>query len=145
MNLDNLFKGMSISSTGMAAERKRLDVIAENIANANVVATKDGGAYRRKDVIFETILADSAGATEDTIGGVRVKSTDRDFETPMNVVHDPSHPMADKETGMVSYPNVNMAFEMVDLMTASRSYEANLKAISLYRDMMRQAVSLLEG
>lgn len=53
--------------------------------------------------------------------------------------------MADKETGMVSYPNVNMAFEMVDLMTASRSYEANLKAISLYRDMMRQAVSLLEG
>lgn len=145
MNLDSLFKGMSISSTGMAAERKRLDVIAQNIANANVVATKDGGPYRRKDVVFESILKDSLNASEGTIGGVRIASTNQDFDTPLNEVFDPSHPMADKETGLVQYPNVNMAFEMVDLMTASRSYEANLKAVSLYRDMMRQAISLLEG
>ena len=145
MNLDNLFKGMSISSTGMAAERKRLDVIAQNIANANVVATKDGGPYRRKDVIFESILKDSIGASEGTVGGVRIASTDEDFDTPLNEVFDPSHPLADNDTGLVMYPNVNMAFEMVDLMTASRSYEANLKAVSLYREMMKQAVSLLEG
>ena len=145
MDLDNIFAGMSISSTGMASERRRLDVIAQNIANANVVATKDGGPYRRKDVIFETVLEDSIGVTTSTLGGVRVSSVEEDFETPLNEVFNPSHPLADKETGMVSYPNVNMAFEMVDLMTASRSYEANLKAISMYRDMMRQAVSLLEG
>ncbi len=145
MNLDNIFAGMSISTTGMAAERKRLDVIAQNIANANVVQTKDGGPYRRKDVIFETILADSPGATEGTVGGVRVAKTEEDFETPLNEVHDPNHPLADKKTGIVRYPNVNMAFEMVDLMTASRSYEANLKAVSLYREMMRQSISLLEG
>ena len=145
MNLDSLFVGMSISSTGLAAERKRLDVIAQNIANANVVSTKNGGPYRRKDVVFETVLAGSEGATEGNIGGVRVASTEEDMDTPLNEVFNPGHPLADKETGMVSYPNVNMAYEMVDLMTASRSYEANLKAISLYRDMMRQAVSLLES
>ncbi|MCB9834124.1 MAG: flagellar basal body rod protein FlgC [Planctomycetes bacterium] len=135
-----MFSGMNVSSSGMSAERRRMDVIARNIANANVVATPEGEAYRRKDVIFETVL-DQFG--DGMPGGVRIKETVADFETPMNEVFDPKHPMAD-ENGIVQYPNVNMAFEMVDMMTSARSYEANMKAMKLYRDMMTQALSLLE-
>ncbi len=141
MDLDRMFSGMSVSSSGMAAERRRLDVIARNIANANVVATPGGEPYRRQNVVFETILGELGG--DGLPGGVRVKDTLTDHETPMNEVFDPKHPMANEE-GIVAYPNVNMAFEMVDMMTSARSYEANMKAMKLYKDMMSQALTLLE-
>ncbi len=144
MNLNGIFKGMTLSGSGMAAEAARLDVIARNIANANVVANADGEPYRRQDVIFETVMDDALD--RDTVKGeVRVVETATDFETPLKEVYDPSHPLADPKTGIVKHSNVNMAFEMVDLMSASRAYEANLKALGAYRDMLRQALRLLEA
>ncbi|MCA9319410.1 MAG: flagellar basal body rod protein FlgC [Planctomycetes bacterium] len=144
MDLDGIFRGMTVSSSGLAAEAARLDVIAKNIANANVVATPDGDPYRRQDVIFETLL-EGYGTTEGVPGEVRVMDTLVDDRTPLREVYDRTHPFADPETGIVKYSNVNMAFEMVDLLTATRAYEANLKAMGAYRDMMRQSLRLLEG
>lgn len=143
MDLDRIFRGMTVSGSGMLAERKRLDVIAQNIANANSLEGPDGGPYRRRNVVFETIMADARGGAE-VAGGVRVGEVAIDMETPLREVHDKNHPLAD-DRGVVNYPNVNMAFEMVDLMTAARAYEANLKAVGVYRDMMRQALRLMEG
>jgi flagellar basal-body rod protein FlgC len=144
MELDGLFKGMSISSSGLQAERTRLDVIARNIANANVTKTADGGPYRRQEVVFRTLLDREARRGDGISGSVAVDGIIADTETPMREVQDPSHPNADEE-GTVYYPNVNMAFEMVDLMSASRSYEANLKAMQTYREMATAALRLLEG
>ena len=142
MNFDTMFRGMTLSGSGMNAERSRLDVIAKNIANANVTATPEGEPYRRQDVVFETVLDDAVD--EDGLPGqVRVAETSTDFKSPLKEVYDPKHPMADGE-GIVRMSNVNMAFEMVDLISASRAYEANLKAMTSYRDMMQQAMRLLE-
>lgn len=140
MNLDKMFGGMSIASAGLRAERRRIDTIAQNIANANVVAGADGEPYRRREVVFESVMDKELGREVVSASEVAI-----DEETPLRTVHDPSHPLADKKTGMVTYSNVNMAFEMVDMMTASRSYEANLKAMGTFRDMMRQSLRLLEG
>lgn len=146
MDLDGIFDGLSISSSGLTAERARLDTIAKNLANANVVADAGGQAYRRKEVVFETIL-DEAGSEADGTpeGGVRVSEVTTDFKTPLRQINDPSHPLADPETGMVTYSNVNTVFEMVDLVSASRSYEANLKAMTVYREMLTQALRFLEA
>lgn len=144
MDIDSIFQGMSVSSSGLAAERRRLDVIARNIANANVVAAPGGEPFRRQEVVFQTILEDRIGKDE-IAGAVRVKEVVTDTETPAKEIYDPNHPMADPSTGLVTYSNVDMTFEMVDLMSASRAYEANLKAMGVYRDMAMQALRLLEG
>ena len=140
MNLDKIFGGMSIAASGLRAERRRIDTIAQNIANANVVAGPDGEPYRRREVHFASIMNKALGVEVVEATDVTIDET-----TPMRTVHDPSHPLADKKTGLVTYSNVNMAFEMVDMMTASRSYEANLKAMGTFRGMMRQSIRLLEG
>ncbi|MEZ6195542.1 MAG: flagellar basal body rod protein FlgC [Planctomycetota bacterium] len=145
MELDGLFTGMSIASSGLGAERQRLDVIARNIANANVVGTPGQAPYRRQEVVFKTILDREARRGDGIAGQVTVSEVVDDEETPLREVFDPSHPNADKDTGIVTYSNVNMAFEMVDLMSASRAYDANLKAIQAYRDMATAALRLLEG
>ena len=142
MDLDRIFKGMAVSGSGMEAERRRLDVIAQNIANANSLQGPDGGPYRRRNVIFETVLEKASG--DEATDGVRIADISEDTETPFREVFDKNHPLAD-EKGIVKYPNVNMAFEMIDMMTAARSYEANLKAVGVYRDMMRQSLRLLEN
>lgn len=144
MELDGLFKGMSISSSGLQAERTRLDVIARNIANANVTQTASGGPYRRQEVVFQTVLDREEGRGNGISGQVRVADVVPDMETPLREVYDPKHPNADAK-GNVNFPNVNMAFEMVDLMSASRAYEANLKAMQTYREMATSALRLLEG
>src|SRR5262245_39643174 len=124
MELDGFFSGMGVSASGLAAERKRLDLIARNIANAETVAAPGGKPYRRQEAVFETVLEGESGAP----GGVRVADVIEDTSSPLREVHDPSHPLADKKTGIVTYSNVNMAYEMVDLITATRAYEANLRA-----------------
>jgi flagellar basal-body rod protein FlgC len=139
MELDGIFSGMTVSASGLAAERQRLDLIARNIANAEVVNAPGQRPYRRQEAIFETVLDEAQG------GGVRVAQIVEDEVTPVREIHDPSHPMADKKTGIVTYSNVNMAFEMVDMVTASRAYEANLKAMSTYREMVGQSLRILEG
>ncbi len=134
-----LFAGMRTSSTGLAAERMRIDVIARNIANANSTSTPEGGPYRRRTVSFSPLMQkDDQGKPQVT--GVSVTEVGQDHVTPFEVIHDPSHPDADAD-GNVSLPNVNATKEMADLITAMRSYDANLRA---QQSLMRMAERALE-
>lgn len=145
-----LFTGMNINASGMSAERLRLDVISENIANANTTRTKEGGPYVRKNVIFteKVSTADSFGEvlnrTISGIGnGVKVTAVTKDTDTDMNLVYEPSHPDAD-ENGYVLYPNVNIVTEMTDLIDASRAFEANTTAFEASKNVASRGLSILE-
>lgn len=145
-----LFTGMNINASGMSAERLRLDVISENIANANTTRTKEGGPYVRKNVIFteKVSTADSFGEvlnrTISGIGnGVKVTAITKDMDTDMNLVYEPSHPDAD-ENGYVLYPNVNIVTEMTDLIDASRAFEANTTAFEASKNVASRGLSILE-
>ena len=145
-----LFTGMNINASGMSAERLRLDVISENIANANTTRTKEGGPYVRKNVIFteKVSTADSFGEvlnrTISGIGnGVKVTAITKDTDTDMNLVYEPSHPDAD-ENGYVLYPNVNIVTEMTDLIDASRAFEANATAFEASENVASRGLSILE-
>lgn len=130
----NLIPSLDVSSSALTAERKRLDVVASNLANAQTTRGVDGKPYRRKEVIFEAMLA---GAVEGNgrPGEVGVKVAKVvDDQSALPRVYNPSHPHADKD-GMVTMPNVNMVKEVVDMMTASRSYEANVKVLQAARQM----------
>lgn len=129
-----LFSSFDINASGLTAQRYRMDVISENIANADTTRTEDGTTYRRKSVIFaekgtgasfSTALSKAAGSYQG--GGVKVVSTFEDTSTDLVKTYDPSHPDADDE-GYVYYPNVNVITEMTNLIDASRSYEANATA-----------------
>jgi flagellar basal-body rod protein FlgC len=139
-NLDKLFSGLRASSTGLAAERKRMDVIAENVANARTTSTPGGGPYARRVVQFKPLLAESAGRPGEVIG-VRVSDVSDDRETPFGLVHEPGHPDADAN-GYVRYPNVNTVLEMTDLITAMRAYEANLTVQQNFIQMAQRALQL---
>jgi len=134
------FTGMRICASGLSAERERMDVIAENLANARTTRTVGGGPYRRKVVLFEPILEDAEGG-ERTVG-VRASRVDVDRTTDFERVLDPGHPDADKD-GMVLYPNVNTVLEMADLITSMRAYEANLTAQENFMRMAEKALELL--
>ena len=145
-----LFTGMNINASGMSAERLRLDVISENIANANTTRTKEGGPYVRKNVIFteKVSTADSFGEvlnrTISGIGnGVKVTAITKDTDTDMNLVYEPSHPDAD-ENGYVLYPNVSIVTEMTDLIDASRAFEANTTAFEASKNVASRGLSILE-
>ena len=145
-----LFTGMNINASGMSAERLRLDVISENIANATTTRTKEGGPYVRKNVIFteKVSTADSFGEvlnrTISGIGnGVKVTAITKDTDTDMNLVYEPSHPDAD-ENGYVLYPNVNIVTEMTDLIDASRAFEANTTAFEASKNVASRGLSILE-
>jgi flagellar basal-body rod protein FlgC len=137
-----LFEGGSISSSGMSAERYRMEVIANNIANANSTRSANGGPFRRQDVVFEALLGDAlrpGGVPQ--LGGVRaVELVEDPSELPR--VYTPGH--ADAQ-GYVRMPNVQLPIEMVNLITASRAYEANLKASQAAQSMNQQALALLRG
>jgi flagellar basal-body rod protein FlgC len=138
--IDKLFSGMRASSTGLAAERVRMDVIAENIANASTTSTAEGGPYRRKVVRFEPLMQAAAGCAAETTG-VRPSAVESDFTTPFGVVHEPGHPDSDAR-GFVLYPNVNTVMEMTDLITAMRSYEANLAVQQNFFQMAERALQI---
>lgn len=142
----NLFSGFQASASGAAAERTRIDVIARNIANARTTRMPGGGSepvpYRRQLVRFEPILRklqDGSVAAE----GVRVSGIDPDTRSPFEEVYDPGHPDANS-TGVVRYPNVNATKEMADLISAVRSYEANLKAQEHFIRMAESALRLAQ-
>jgi len=146
---DFLFGAAAISASGMAAERLRMEVIANNIANAQSTRTPAGGPFRRQDVVFEAALAEAgpgrsaAAAQAGGLGGVRTAEVvDDPSELPK--VYNPGHPDADPD-GFVTLPNVHLPVEMVNLMTASRAYEANLKAAVAFRQMNEQALALLRS
>lgn len=130
------FSSFDISASGLYAQRMRMDVIANNIANANTTRTDKGGPYRKQEVVFQA----HAGKLEDGKGGVEVAGVVESAE-PAKMVYDPSHPDAGPD-GMVAMPNVNIVEEMVDMVTATRAYEANVQAINSERGMITKALDL---
>ncbi|MBN1917958.1 MAG: flagellar basal body rod protein FlgC [Verrucomicrobia bacterium] len=138
------FSSFDISASGMTAERLRMNVIAENIANREVTRTPEGGAYKRKVVVFEEALANATlrldGLMGDLGAGVRVADI-VPARDAVHMVHNPGHPDAD-ENGYVEMPNVNMIDEMLNMMTATRGYEANVMAISAAKQMILKALEI---
>lgn len=134
--MKDLFLPLKVSATGLEAQKIRLNTIASNLANINSTRTPEGGPYRRKDVVFMSYIYDS------TSHGVDIKEIIED-KRPFRVIFDPSHPDADKE-GYVKYPNINPMEEMVNLISASRAYEANLTMINSYKDMFLRTLDLLK-
>lgn len=132
----NFITGIHATSSALNSEQVRLDVVSQNIANAYTTKDVDGNAYRRRTVSFETVLG---GATK-TEKGVRVSAVKAD-ETPGDLVYNPGHPHANKD-GMVRMPNVKLATEMVDLVSASRAYEANLTVARNARALAMRALTI---
>ncbi len=135
---------LDISASGLSAERVKMGVIASNIANAQVTETSNGGPYKRKEVEFATVLNKSliGGKNHELmLNGVRIKGV-TESKSPPNMVHMPGHPQANKD-GFVSMPNVSVAKEMVDMIAASRSYEANTSVITSFRKMSERALSII--
>ena len=142
----NMFQPLKVSASGMTAERFRLDLIANNLANTNTTRTAEGGPYRRQTAIFAEALTHARlqnGAPHVKGDGVRVLGIARD-ETEPRMVHDPAHPDADDE-GFVAMPNVNVVNEMVDMITATRAYEANVTASNAYKNMFLKALEIGRG
>lgn len=142
-------ESLSISASGMTAERLRMDVIANNIANAQTTRTPQGGPYRRQEVLYQeggqtfsdmmqNLLTPGGQATGEH--GVQVVGIVPD-NTPFKRVYDPGNPDADK-TGYVSMPNVDTVTEMVDMMSASRAYEADVAATQAIKSMAQQAIGI---
>ena len=142
----SLFSVLSIGASGMAAQRTRAELLVENLANAETTRTPEGGPYRRKDVVFEsTPVASPFASVFDTqihaAGGVAVADVVTDNSEPERR-YQPGHPDADAD-GYVAFPRVNPAEDMVDLMGAARSYEANVSAIGAVKDMIQRSIDLL--
>jgi flagellar basal-body rod protein FlgC len=145
-----LFDALDISGSALSAERLRMDVTAENLANANTTRTAGGGAYRRKVVVLETQQPQNTFGSQltaamkrggNTPAGVQVAAIAQDV-TPNKRVYDPGHPDADPQ-GYVSMPNVDSVTEMVDLISASRSYEANVTAMTAAKTLFTKTLDLL--
>ena len=139
----NLISGIDVSSSALNAQKTRLDIVAQNIANAQTTRGPNGLPYQRQTVSFETELVNRSGSTADgglPLQSVRVASIQGD-QTPGQRVYDPQHPDADS-TGTVTMPNVNLAYEMVDLITATRAYEANLSVVKSARQMALKALEI---
>jgi len=138
----NLIPAIQISSSALNAERTRLDVIATNIAQSNTTKDVNGNPYRRKQVVFESYLPQEITGQGNSLSSPQVKvSKIIEDQKPFQKVHIPNHPHADKN-GMVSMPNVEVMNEMVDMITASRSFEANLQVISTARQMFSQSMRI---
>lgn len=141
--MNNLFNPLRISASGMSAERLRMEVISDNIANAETTRTSTGGPYVRKVVSFEENLKraiDRNNRFTEKLNGVKVSAISKD-PSPLRRVYDPSHPDADKD-GYVTMPNVNILNEMIDLITASRAFEANVTAFNTSKQMMMKALEI---
>jgi flagellar basal-body rod protein FlgC len=131
----NLISGVNVTASALNAENTRMDVVAENIANAYTTHGTDGQAYKRKVVSFESMLDPASGTQSVQVSQI---ATDN---TPGEMIYEPGSPDANKD-GMVQMPNVNMSTEMVDLMSASRAYEANLAVIRNARQMAVKALTI---
>ncbi|MDP2872507.1 MAG: flagellar basal body rod protein FlgC [Bacillota bacterium] len=145
-----IFHALEVAASGLTCERLRLDVIANNLANVNTTRTPEGGPYARQMAVVASRPADQAsgfgssgfgGSTAPAVGnGVRVVGIARDL-TPPVLKYDPAHPDADA-SGYVALPNVNVVTEMVDLISATRAYEANVTALNAIKQMMLKALEI---
>src|SRR5688572_2175859 len=138
----NILTGVNATSSALEAERIRMEVISQNIANAEVTRGADGQPYQRHQVVFETILNQQPGMTGNltTETGVQVARIEKDNRAP-RLVFNPTHKDADAN-GMVAMPDINIHEEMADLMTASRAFEANLAVVRNARTMALQTLSI---
>jgi flagellar basal-body rod protein FlgC len=140
---------LKTAGSALTAQRLRMDVIASNLANAEATSTPEGGPYKRERVVFEPALRDtmsklgdkSSGIADGTAtGGVVVRAILKDPEDPRMVL-DPTHPDADAD-GFVAYPNVDLVTEMTDMLSASRSYEANITIVNVAKSMAQRALDI---
>ncbi len=139
--------GFRISSSGMSAQRARLNAISSNLANVNTTRTPEGGPYRKKEVVFESMpdaknFGEILSATSPDSNFQRVQVTDiiSDTKAPL-LKYEPNHPDANDE-GYVAYPNVNVMEEMTNMIQATRSYEANVQALQASKDMALSALEI---
>jgi len=148
-----LFTTINTAASGLTAERLRLDVISDNIANVNTTRTAEGGPYRRSRVVFRPRVRQPYWRSpflpeklKDKVGlGVRVVSIEKDMDSDLVLKWDPTHPDAIKtgpKTGYVELPNVNVVSEMVDMISASRAYEANVAIMDGSKSMFRRALEI---
>jgi len=142
----DLFSSLSVSGSGMSAQRQRAELLVENIANADTTRTAEGGPYRRKDAVFQSdaVATPFSSVFSSTMDGqstgVRVSDVVVD-SSEGDRRYMPGHPDADKD-GYVTFPKVNAAQDMVDLMGASRGYQANVAAIGAVKDMIQRSIDL---
>lgn len=158
--MSSIFSAFRIATSALTAQRLRMDVIANNVANAETTRTEEGGPYQRQQVVFvanqnnsfTTFLSSARSDTSTnevqsadslTLAGVRVEEILTD-DSPGNRVYDPNHPDAD-EKGFVTYPNVNLATEMTDMLSATRSYEANVTVFNSLKAMALKALDIGRG
>ena len=148
-----MFSSINTAASGLTAQKLRLDVIADNIANATTTRTTEGGAFRRSRVIFRPRVDQPYWRSpflpaylQDEVGkGVRVSKVEKDYDSELRLVYDPTHPDAIKSgprAGYVEYPNVNIVDEMVDMIDASRAYEANSAIINGTKAMFTKALEI---
>ena len=142
----DFFDAFHTSSTGLSAQRLRMNLISSNLANVNTTQTPEGGPYRRKDAIFTSQRLQSsskralAAQTAHEPVAVKVAGIFEDDSLPIKK-HDPQHPDADAQ-GYVAYPNINVTEEMVNMISASRSYEANVAAVKATKEMALKALEI---
>jgi flagellar basal-body rod protein FlgC len=138
----SLLTALDVNASGLTAQRKRVEISSSNLANSQTTRTEDGGAYRRKDVVFATTsFQNSLGAAmNEGVEGVEVSGV-VDDPSPFDRRYEPGHPDADAQ-GYVNYPNVNVMVEMGNLMAASRSYEANVAAIGIVKAMINRTLDI---
>jgi flagellar basal-body rod protein FlgC len=142
----DLLKSMKISSSGLSANRKRMEAISSNIANAQTTKTAEGGPYRRKEVVFgseparESFAEIMEGEIDQDAQAVHVTEVVNSNEPPV-LKYDPQHPHANKD-GYVAMPNVNVMKEMADMITAQRAYEANISALNTTKSMAVKALEI---
>lgn len=148
-----LFTTINTAATGLTAQRTRLDVIANNMANVNTTRTTEGGPFRRSRVVFRPRVSQPYWRSpflptflKEQIGrGVRVVKVEKDYDAEVRLVYDPTHPDAIKSgprQGYVEYPNVNVVNEMVDMISASRAYEANVAIMNGSKSMFLKALEI---
>ncbi len=136
----NLISAIDVTASALTAQKTRLDVVAQNIANAQTTRTASGGPYQRQVVSFETELIRNQAFGGAGLQSVRVAQVTTD-PTPGQQVYNPQHPDATPD-GLVTMPNVNLSQEMVDLITASRTYEANLSVVKNARQMAMRTLEI---
>jgi flagellar basal-body rod protein FlgC len=143
----SLFSVLSVSASGMAAQRTRAELLVQNLANSETTRTPEGGPYRRKDAVFESAPQTSPFSAVfqtqmgDGVSGVEVANVIEDDSEPEKR-YLPGHPDADKD-GYVAFPKVNPAEDMVDLLGAQRGYEGNVAAMTAIKDMIQNSIDLM--
>lgn len=148
------FDGYNIATSGMSAQRTRINVVSANIANAKTTHTEDGGPYKKQNVVFEEMLLNESNKTSNNenqlnknadipLRGVGVKSIVEDDAKPV-MRFEPSHPDAN-EDGYVAYPDINPVVEMVDLIEAMRSYEANVATFNTHKNIDTKTLDILKA